>query len=278
MRLFVDQLTNLDFSYLDAKRGLVGETWLANIAMDGELDEQGMVVDFGDVKKQIRNWLDENIDHKLLVPTDSSAGTCEEQNERQRIVWNGEQGTIITEAPTSSHTLINTHAISPDSVARWCTEKLKALFPSSVTKLHIDFICEKIDGPFYHYTHGLKKHLGNCQRIAHGHRSKIDIWRGDDSALDLMQALAEEWRDIYIGTTEDCEDDPERPDNFLFKYEAQQGLFSLSIPKANCYLVDTESTVELIASHLAQRFSQNELGTVTVKAYEGQNKGAIVTV
>jgi 6-pyruvoyl-tetrahydropterin synthase len=71
MRLFVDNLTNIDFSYLCPKRGLVGETWLANVELAGELDEQGMICDFGIVKKILRNWLEHRIDHCLLVPANS---------------------------------------------------------------------------------------------------------------------------------------------------------------------------------------------------------------
>ena len=47
MQLFVNQLTNVDFSYLDAARGLVGETWLASAILDGVLDDQGMVCGMG---------------------------------------------------------------------------------------------------------------------------------------------------------------------------------------------------------------------------------------
>jgi len=49
--LFVKKLTNIDFSYLDVERGMVGESWLIDIELTGELDDQGMVVDFGIVKK-----------------------------------------------------------------------------------------------------------------------------------------------------------------------------------------------------------------------------------
>jgi 6-pyruvoyl-tetrahydropterin synthase len=71
MLLFVDNLTNVDFSFLDAQRGLLGETYLANIRLLGDLDEQGMVCDFGIVKKRVRHWLDTELDHRLAVPIHS---------------------------------------------------------------------------------------------------------------------------------------------------------------------------------------------------------------
>ena len=56
--LFVDQLSTLDFSYLCPERGLVGETWLVDVTLWGELNAEGMVFDFGHVKKQIKSALD----------------------------------------------------------------------------------------------------------------------------------------------------------------------------------------------------------------------------
>ncbi|WP_075185618.1 6-pyruvoyl trahydropterin synthase family protein [Teredinibacter haidensis] len=280
MRLFVDNLTNIDFSFLDAQRGLVGETWLASVELDGTLDEQGMVCDFGIVKKKLREWLDTTLDHCLLVPQQSAILQLQEHNGSYGINWHLHSGDILKCAsPKQAITLIDAESITAQSVAQWCIQKLKAEFPDTVQSLTLKFTCETIDGPYYHYSHGLKKHKGNCQRIAHGHRSKIEIWRNGNLSTGDMEEWAQQWKDIYIGTREDLCSTSESafdPDNVAFAYCSQQGEFSLSLPKKHCYLIDTDSTVELIAQHIATQLKQRYPSeTIVVKAYEGIGKGAI---
>ncbi|MBV8063608.1 MAG: 6-carboxytetrahydropterin synthase, partial [Nevskia sp.] len=66
--LFVEQLTVIDCAFLDAQRGLVGESWIVDIELDGDLDEQSMLLDFGEVKKRLKRALDSSADHTLVVP------------------------------------------------------------------------------------------------------------------------------------------------------------------------------------------------------------------
>jgi 6-pyruvoyl-tetrahydropterin synthase len=275
MRLFVDNLTNVDFSYLCPIRGLVGETWLAHIQLDGSLDHQGMVCDFGLVKKTLREWLDKTLDHCLLVPNRSNAirSTRDSVNTLVELTLASNE-LIRVESPSQSITLLDAPTITPESVAEWCVKQLQNVFGSSVAQIHLSFSAETIETPYYHYSHGLKKHRGHCQRIAHGHRSKLLIWRNGRLCMESIQEWTERWRDIYIGTQEDCfrEDDL-----YLgFTYRAQQGDFRLTLPKKSCYLINNDTTVELLAQHIATTLGRqypNE--EILVKAFEGIGKGAI---
>ncbi|MCW8196646.1 hypothetical protein F6455_17775 [Proteobacteria bacterium 005FR1] len=280
MLLFVDNLTNSDFSYLHPVRGLLGETWLSNIELEGELDEQGMVCDFGIVKSTTRRLLDDAIDHRLLVPARSNNLTVREEGDITHLHWRLADGQAIDHSsPSGCITLIDAEYITPESVARWCEAELRKRLPATVRRIGVSFSVEAIDGPYYQYSHGLKKHAGKCQRIAHGHRSKIQIQRDEQSAPDLEQQWAEALRDIYIGTHADlhpADDTP--PGYYRFAYEAAEGQFSLQLPQRFCHLLDSDTTVEHIARHIAETLkAEKPQNTYKVRAYEGLGKGAVVT-
>lgn len=275
MRLFVDNLTNIDFSYLHPERGLLGETWRVNIELHGDLDEQSMVLDFGKVKKQIKQWLDLHIDHCLVIPNQSECLEASDEDKQRKIVWRYGDKTISSSAPASAITLVDCPNIQPDTLATWCEKKMAVIFPSSVKKVVVEFLTEDIDGPFYHYSHGLKKHDGNCQRIAHGHRSRILIWRDGELSPTDMRAWSEAFEDIYIATIEDRVN-AYQPDYEAFQYTSEQGEFFLELPKESCYLIESDSTVECIAQHIADKLKQKHPEhSFLVKAFEGIEKGAI---
>lgn len=277
MYLFVDELTNVDFSYLCPDRGLVGETWLANFGLEGELDEQGMVLDFGLVKKQFKQWLDSHLDHCLAVPMASPNLQLREQEDHVALTWESAIGEISMTCPRQAVALIPTVTIEPKTAAQWVTSQTTPLMPSNLKSLHLNFTTETIEGPYYHYSHGLKKHNGNCQRIAHGHRSRIAIWLDDARQPVLEQQWAKLWRDAYIGSREGVVAHTEHRTDFA--YFAQQGRFTLSLPSSRVYLIDEETTVECIAQHICRQIKlQFPRCSVRVKAYEGIGKGAIATL
>lgn len=266
--LFVDNLTVIDCSYLHPQRGLLGESWIVDIELTGELDEQGMVFDFGHVKKLIKSTIDDSVDHKLVVPASYSGVTVNPEQTELRFEY--ADGKILEhKAPADALCLVNVEALDADNVARYTESILKPVLPSNVLDVKIQLRTEQIDGEFYHYSHGLKKHLGNCQRIAHGHRSTIHVLENGNRSPEHEKQIADDFSDIYIATQEDLAGETES--NYQFAYTAQQGQFEISLPKDCCYFIDTDSTVELIAHHL-----QNKIGGgVTVRAFEGVGKGAV---
>ena len=278
MRLFVDNLTNVDFSYLDSERGMVGETWLASVELQGELDEQGMVCDFGIVKKMLRDWLDTEIDHRLVVPTQShSISNLTTTNENISVTWQlTSDEKIVCESPLQAIAQSNIEQVTPSNLANWCINQLTPLFPATVVNVKLTFTPEQINSPHYHYSHGLKKHQGNCQRIAHGHRSKIEIWRNGEQDYQLMERWATTWEDIYIASNEDIIEQSNKETTFA--YSSQQGQFRLIMPTNRCYFIETDTTVELIAAHILKTLIlEHPEDSFTIKAYEGCGKGAVTS-
>jgi 6-pyruvoyltetrahydropterin/6-carboxytetrahydropterin synthase len=52
-------------------RHLHGHNGRAVIVLEGpKLDDRGMLVDFGEIKKHVQKWIDDNIDHTMLLRAD----------------------------------------------------------------------------------------------------------------------------------------------------------------------------------------------------------------
>lgn len=288
MKLFVRDLTVIDSSYLCERRGMVGESWLVDIEMSGELNEMSMLLDFGRVKKLIKSIIDEEVDHKLLVPTECPLIHVETLDGDESTVDLLRLGrSIHLRCPSQGFAFIPAPQVDKESVTRYLLAVLAKRLPGNIKDLSLTLRQEAITGAFYHYSHGLKKHDGNCQRIAHGHRSPIEIHIDGERDQELELNWAERWGDIYLGTEEDKVALTElalspRANAQLgehhtgFKYMAPQGLFQLAIPSAEVEMIDTDTTVELLACYIAREVKKM-VGDKFVKivAYEGVGKGAI---
>lgn len=277
--LFVDQLTVIDFAYFDVHRGIVGESWIVDLVLEGELDDQGMVFDFGDVKKRIKQAIDATVDHKFVVPAQSDHVQAEDNDKELKLTLSDTANhRYYHQSPEQAVVLLEAKEVSMDAVIKVLNAACHQVVPQNVAKIHLSLHTEDIKGDYYHYAHGLKKHLGDCQRIAHGHRSQIHIYDNGQRSSELESLWCEKWEDIYIGTEEDLvETEIEDPnDYYRFAYTSEQGYFSLELPKARCHIMKNDSTVELIASHILKQLKQIEPhATIQVKAFEGVNKGAI---
>ncbi|GJB19903.1 6-carboxytetrahydropterin synthase [Aeromonas caviae] len=291
MKLFVRDLTVIDSSYLCERRGMVGESWLVDIEMSGELNEMSMLLDFGRVKKLIKSIIDEEVDHKLLVPTECPLVHVNALDNDESTVDLLRPGRAIhLRCPAQGFAFIPAPQVDKESVTRYLLGVLAKRLPSNIKDLSLTLRSERIEGAFYHYSHGLKKHDGNCQRIAHGHRSPVEILVDGERDEELEFNWAERWADIYLGTEEDrvalgelalserAEASLKEGDAHYigFKYVAPQGLFQLAMPAAEVEMIDTDTTIELLAHYIAREVKK-QVGDKFVKivAYEGVGKGAI---
>jgi len=279
IRLFVDRLTVIDFSYLHPRRGLLGESWLCDLELAGGLDAQGMVLDFGDVKRGVKRLIDERFDHKLIVPLGHAGLRIDDVAGRQRMRFDYGDGRRVSHVgPPDATCLVDAAEITPQVLGAAIADALRAALPANVTGITVTLRDEEVTGASYHYSHGLRQHAGNCQRIAHGHRSRIEIFRDGRRDVALEAEWATRWRDVYIGTRSDLIATIETGglSYHRFGYAGSQGEFELELPAEACYLIDTDSTVENIAQHVAAQLAQERPGArYRVRAFEGVDKGAV---
>ncbi len=287
MNLFVRDLTVIDSSYICEHRGVVGDSWILDVTMFGELNEMSMVLDFGRVKKQIKHLVDEYVDHRLLVPMKSQIIDYRqtEPGYASLDILRGDKS-IHMQCPEEAYCLIDAETITLESITQHVYQILRDNLPSNVTGIEITLRHEHIDGAFYHYTHGLKKHDGNCQRIAHGHRSPVEILVDGKRDSEREIAFAKRWEDIYLGSKEDqvtladltlSDHNISDDSHYAFRYTAPQGEFQLAIAKTETEILPTDTTVELLACYIADEVKPTlaEGEKLQIVAYEGVGKGAM---
>jgi 6-pyruvoyl-tetrahydropterin synthase len=276
--LFVEQLTVLDFSRLDRERGLVGESWMVDLELEGELDEQSMVLDFGTVKHVAREAVEACADHKLIAPT--RCGWLE-------ISESAASGELRIEAPAAGLRLrspgvavcrLDAAEVTMPALRPQLEAEIAEVLPANVRTVRVALREDSTPGAYYHYSHGLKRHAGNCQRIAHGHRSRIEIYTEGRRNDHWEQYWAERWRDIYLGSQEDLVAETRLGDRpaLRFAYRAPQGEFELEIWRERCELVPADTTVEQLAAYIATELTRMDPDMAfRVRAYEGVQKGAV---
>lgn len=277
-QLFVNNLSVVDFSYFDYKRGILGESWVVNIELSGELNSLGMVFDFSFVKKKIKSIIDEELDHRFVISKSVKNLSIEQNSEICTLNWKNVMGSYQHISPPNSVLILDSKTITPKSISKYLEEIILKSLPDNISKASITLTEEIIEGAYYHYSHGLKKHDGNCQRIVHGHRSKIEIYENHQRDTTLEDYWSACFRNIYIGSQEDVikEFDIEKKSHITFSYESKQGKFSVTLPKKRVYLIESDTTVELIAEHIAQScFAKKSNNHYRVKAFEGVDKGAV---
>lgn len=285
--LFLRDFTVLDYAFLDAEDGLQGESFYVSAELGGTLDHQGFIFDFGPAKKLLKKLVDDSFDHKLVVTSRGPGLTKSESG------WNFATPTekFFYSTPDAGWALIGGARVTPEAIATELAALAKRVLPANVESVRFEL---RSDSRFekeanFRYTHGLRYHDGNCQRLFHGHRNPIEVWLNGarDEKWELF--LATEWEGAHFTAAPTlvnrAELDLSLGRRFFghsglaeISYSAPQGNFSARLPAARIVLLETEPSIENIAKlgfELIRR--EGVAGELVVKAYEGLNKGASFT-
>jgi hypothetical protein len=175
--------------------------------------------------------------------------------------------------PKEAFSLLPWHAIELDTVAEHLSQQLTEQRPKNVHQVTLTLSGEAIEGAAYGYTHGLKRHQGNCQRIAHGHRSRLHIFQQGMRQPTLEKQWATWLDNRYL--LEEADITSQENDFLTCGYRAAQGDFSIMLPATLCAVLPGPTTVENIAAWLAKEVATQSGIATRIQAFEGINKGAI---
>ena len=69
--LFYKNVTVLDYAFLDDHKGVVGDALKVHVEFIGKTDKECVVYDFSYAKKKVKEIIDRDCDHRLVVPQGS---------------------------------------------------------------------------------------------------------------------------------------------------------------------------------------------------------------
>jgi hypothetical protein len=103
------------------------------------------------------------------------------------------------------------------------------------------------------------------------------IWKNGARAPALEAAWAADWKTAYLVTRAEIR--AEKNGMLEMGYEAGEGSFALTYPSHRCRILETDSTVEQIATHIATTLKAREpAAAFRVRAYEGVHKCAAAEI
>lgn len=310
--LFLGNLTTIDFAYVHSAQLLIkGGSLNLSVEVTGKIEPiENVVVDFGTIKKSIKNLIDdkeEGFDHKIWVP--ENHGDIEDFK-RWSIPGETNRNLIALFPSSDDRMVVSTplftlacpkNAIKvckcdsiliSDSIRDYLEEKLNIEYPNSDIKVKV-FLSDRPTLPFDHhpgcettftYVHGLKKSTSwGCQNIAHGHQSWLLFLDGYGQVIHPPEEFRLKIEDNLDGRMFIWNDNVKKNEDDVLEieYQTPRGDFYLVIDqsKIKTHIIDTETTVEHLAEWFVSFFEEDvkkmmKLGATSVYFSEGLVKGA----
>jgi 6-pyruvoyl-tetrahydropterin synthase len=273
--------------------GIIGQSWYVDVWLTGTLDENGFVFDFSPLKALIRQTLASTLDHALIIPVGSQTvqysefGVGERWTLKSKSRGEGREARWEYSSPKGSVFPVHTVALKTANIEQEFGRILRHRLPPSVHHLAVKLREESIapTEASYRYTHGITGHNGLCQRLFHGHRSRIEIYIGEERRPDLEHFVVREifGTNVHIATLDQIKSGngeigqrgkTDAP--LTLSYAGSLGSFEATLPANRVFFVEGETSVESLAREVARLIKREEKPSEKVRAvcYEGIDKGA----
>ncbi len=294
--LFYEHVTVLDYAYLDEHLGVVGNSLIVNVEFIGKTDNEGVIFDFSKAKKKVKEIIDDECDHRLVIP--QKLANINGNRMTFEYHYGHDDKKISYDSPLEGVCQIPYAHVSQENLKSYLENLVLAQMPETVVAIKLSFKEEVLSDKesFFHYTHGLKQHYGNCQRLLHGHRSTIKVFINDQRDYELEARFSREffggnihfclWENVK--NKEEIQDIVKKSDiegrypqipSVRIGYVGNQGEFSCTLPGDEVYFMQEETTVENLSVHFTKLTkSLHPNSRVCVYAYEGIAKGAKTTL
>jgi 6-pyruvoyl-tetrahydropterin synthase len=272
-------------------------SWFVDLTLTGPLDGNGFIEDFSLVKRAVKSCLKATLDHALILPSTADGSVdCKPHGESSLSVnllaSDGRRWSYI--APMGAVYQLVSDKVDASTVSEALARELADgyLLPS-ISDVAVTLRAEAGDHPdcYFTYTHGLPGHQGLCQRLFHGHRSRLEIEVGGVRRADLEKKITQEFfgGHVHIATEDQivaghcpplCEKArQEKP--LTLGFHGSLGKYHATLPAASVVVVKDSTSIESLTNQLAiigRRLVGDSAGPLRVKCHEGIHKGAIATV
>ncbi len=283
--LFLSDFTVLDYAFVDAQTGVTGDSYFVSAELLGETDKKDFILDFSLAKKMLKALVDDAFDHRLLVPVGS--GTARLSGGKM-LIQCASGFSWEYDCPREAFELFPDSEINAEVLQHHLAAAAKAKLPANVreARFTLSSPARFSTEANFRYTHGLRFHDGNCQRLFHGHRNPIEVWVSGERAPKWEKLLATEWHDAHFVSAPTLVNrraldlplgvrQAGHPGTAEVMYQSGQGIFRALLPASRVILVENEPSIETMSELASETLVRHGLaGEFKVVAYEGLNKGA----
>jgi 6-pyruvoyl-tetrahydropterin synthase len=288
--MFVRNLTTLDVAVFCPSKGVHGWSWNVDMDLTGHLDQNGFVFDFSHAKAQAKAILKQTFDHKLLIPMLApGVHSLSFGNEKQLRMSTTSGELWQYSCPESAVVELAIPEVHPSVIEAQIARRIEQVFPNNLVKCKIRLSDENIGSQEaqFCYTHGLPQHDGDCQRLFHGHRSRVEVWLQQERQAHLEKILCEEFflssqahlasESQVIGKSEHAVANSDK-EQIQLAYTSSQGAFYASLPSHRVRIVPHETSIECITrsalAYLLESQPNLKAKDLRVLVFEGIDKGS----